>query len=291
MITVNPIYPSSLHAPAKVNLFLHITGRRDDGYHKLDTGIIFTKFGDRISIKSATTDEVNLTGPFANLVKNSTSRNICVECLEAFRQAGGVFEPIKITIHKNIPVGAGLGGGSTNAAALLRYLNQHSTKPLTSKLLKNLALNLGADVPVCLTMKPSRVTGIGEKISPLKLKNFSPILLANSGKILATADVFQAFAKNDTINHHRLKVPKRKWTSPTSLVEFNNDLEKAACLLDPKIIDLMSEMRNQEGALAVGLSGSGATCFAIYEDESKCVASKSTLERVGYWSIATTIMH
>lgn len=155
------MFPISLHAPAKVNLFLHIIGRRADGYHTLDTGIVFTKFGDRIFIDSATTDEVALTGPFANLLKNNTSRNICVDCLEAFRLAGGDFEPIKITIHKNIPVGAGLGGGSTNAAALLRYLNQHSTKPLASKSLKKLALNLGADVPVCLAMTPSRVSGIG----------------------------------------------------------------------------------------------------------------------------------
>lgn len=127
-------------------------------------------------------------------------------------------------------------------------------------------------------------------MSPLKLEKFFPILLANPGKALATADVFRAFVRNDTIDHQRLKVPKQKWTSPTSLVEFNNDLEKAACLLDPKIIDLISEMKTQEGALAVGLSGSGATCFALYEDEQKCVESKLALERVGYWSIATAIM-
>ena len=152
MISADPIFPASLHAAAKVNLFLHITGRRDDGYHTLESGVVFTAFGDRITIDRAATDEICISGPFASILRDDGSTNICVACLDGFREAGGAFEPVRVMIEKNIPVGAGLGGGSADAAALLRYLNQHTPSPLSSDVLHRLALRLGADVPVCLNI-------------------------------------------------------------------------------------------------------------------------------------------
>jgi 4-diphosphocytidyl-2-C-methyl-D-erythritol kinase len=280
-----------LHAPAKINLYLHITGQRADGYHTLDTGIVFTEFGDRISVESGEADEISLTGPFAkDLESIDVCKNICAFALNAYRQFGGEFAPLKLIVEKNIPVGGGLGGGSANAAALLRYLNQNSKKPLSADLLYGLALDLGADVPVCLNMEPSRVSGIGDRLSPLNIKKTGPILLANPGNALATGDAFRVFAENEKIKFRPLTKPINRWMSAKGLVKLGNDLEKTACMIMPKIRDLMIEMQNQDGAIGVGLSGSGATCFALYENDLKCKAGAATLQSQGTWAVATKII-
>ena len=192
MTATDLMFPASLHAAAKINLFLRITGKRTDGYHTLESGVVFTEFGDRITINRAAADKICLTGPFAGDLMKDSGDNICASCLAKFRQAGGVVEPLKIVIEKNIPVGAGLGGGSSDAAALLRHLNQHATTPLSPDALHRLALHLGADVPVCLNMASAHMSGIGEIISPLAVKNAGSILLANPGRALATGDVFKS---------------------------------------------------------------------------------------------------
>jgi 4-diphosphocytidyl-2-C-methyl-D-erythritol kinase len=290
MIPAHPVFPSSIHAAAKVNLFLHITGKRDDGYHLLDSGVVFTIFGDQITIDRALEDEICVTGPFANIVKGDGSTNICTATLNSFREAGGAFEPIRIIIEKNIPVGAGLGGGSANAAALLRYLNRHTLSPLASDSLYQLALRLGADVPVCLKMTPARMEGIGEIISPFNIRNAGPILLANPGLVLTTGEVFRSLTSAELAVKKQKPVRVLDGLSPCQLTEYGNNLLAPACRLMPEIANLLGALRAQDGADAVGMSGSGATCFAIHSSQATCEAAARQLLAKNIWAVSTKII-
>ena len=290
MMPTDRIFPVSLHAAAKVNLFLRITGKRDDGYHTLESGVVFTAFGDRITIDHAAADEICVTGPFANILSEDDSTNICATCLDGFRQAGGAFEPIRVMIEKNIPVGSGLGGGSADAAALLRYLNQHTLSPLSSDALHRLALRLGADVPVCLNMAPARMEGMGEIISPLAIKNAGPILLANPGTALATGDVFRTLTDAELTGKQQNPVHTLDGANPCQLTRYGNDLQAPACRLMPEIADLLTTLAAQDGADAVGMSGSGATCFAIYSSQTACKAAARELLAKNIWAVATKII-
>ncbi len=282
--------PASLHAAAKVNLFLHITGRRNDGYHTLESVVVFTAFGDRITIDHAAADEINITGPFAKILRDDGDTNICASCLDGFRQAGGTFEPLRIMIEKNIPVGAGLGGGSADAAALLRYLNQHTLSPLSPDALHQVALRLGADVPACLHMTPARMGGVGDIVSPLVVNNTGPILLANPGTKLATGDVFKSLTGADVTRKQQNTVDAIDGASPRQLTRYGNDLQAPACRLMPEIADLLTTLAAQDGADAVGMTGSGATCFAIYSSQNACKTAASELLAKNIWAVATKIM-
>ncbi|MFZ8923627.1 MAG: 4-(cytidine 5'-diphospho)-2-C-methyl-D-erythritol kinase, partial [Candidatus Puniceispirillaceae bacterium] len=150
----------SVLAPAKINLFLRVCGKDDRGYHHLDSLIVFTEFGDRLTFEPAANDALIVTGEFSKALDNAeiatprfnrqTQDNLVMRALDGYRQAGGVIDGLAITLEKNIPVGAGLGGGSADAAALLRAVNALSRTPLDSSVLYDLAASLGADVPVCL---------------------------------------------------------------------------------------------------------------------------------------------
>ena len=290
MTATDLMFPASLHAAAKINLFLRITGKRTDGYHTLESGVVFTEFGDRITINRAAADKICLTGPFAGDLMKDSGDNICASCLAKFRQAGGVVEPLKIVIEKNIPVGAGLGGGSSDAAALLRHLNQHATTPLSPDALYRLALHLGADVPVCLNMASAHVSGIGEIISPLAVKNAGSILLANPGRALATGDVFKSLTDADMTGDRLASHLPPDGATPSELARYGNDLLTPACQLMPEIETLLTMLAGQEGADTVGMSGSGATCFAIYSSRTACEAAAGQLLAKNIWAVATRII-
>ena len=289
MTSVAPNLPASILAAAKVNLFLHITGKRNDGYHLLDSVVVFTTFGDQITIDRAIEDEICVTGPFANTLKDDDTINSCAACLDSFRAAGGACEPVKIIIEKNIPVGGGLGGGSADAAALLRYLNKNTLSPLQSDAIYQLALRLGADVPICLNMAPSRMQGMGEIISPLTIRNAGPILLANPGKALATSDVFRSLTNFEVTNRQHNPLCALDGASPCQLVGYGNDLQISACSLMPEIADLLGTLKAQDGANAVGMSGSGATCFAIHSSQATCEVAANQLVEKNIWAVATNI--
>ena len=153
-------------APAKINLFLRICGKTDAGYHLLDSAIVFTRFGDHLTIEPANDDQLAIIGEFASGLENADD-NLVMTALRGFRAAGGVIGGLSIKLEKNIPVGAGLGGGSADAAALLRAVNALSSKPLGKDALYHLAASLGADVPVCLAGGCQRIAGIGETMTPL----------------------------------------------------------------------------------------------------------------------------
>ena len=304
-------------APAKVNLYLRICGRRNDGYHLLDSAVIFTAFGDQISLTPATTDSLTITGSFAaaltniadrpitnsaitnssitnsSITNSSTGPNLCMQALAAFRDAGGVMPPVAITLDKRIPVGAGLGGGSADAAAMLRALNAHADKAVTPETLHTLATHLGADVPACLRAHTLRMTGIGDQITPLSpmgdisFASDAPpfILLANPLIPLATKDVFahlQSAGQGAAGDIGALDI--------SGLARLGNDLEATACTLVPEIASLLSLLRQQHGCHIAAMSGSGASCFALFDSQPASQNACDALRKSGIWAEATHII-
>ncbi len=277
----------TMKAPAKVNLCLRITGKRDDGYHLLDSIVVFTEFGDQVTISEAEKDNLAVTGPFADQLTGSPDDNICIRALTAYRAAGGHIGPVRIDVEKNIPVGAGLGGGSSDAAAILKGLNRLNEQPFDDSQLHKLGLSLGADVPACLVGSSLRMQGIGELITPIKDVKPCHMLLANPGKPLATIDVFRALGANNLADKTALS---SEIMQAEDIVKAGNSLEPAAIGLMPEIGDLMDMLEASEHVQAVRMSGSGATCFAIFPTADSCAAAAISLTAQGIWSRPTMIL-
>ena len=277
----------TMKAPAKVNLCLRITGKRDDGYHLLDSIVVFTEFGDQVTLSEAEKDSLAVTGPFADQLTGSPDDNICIKALTAYRAAGGHIGPVRIDVEKNIPVGAGLGGGSSDAAATLKGLNRLNEQPFDDSQLHKLGLSLGADVPACLVGSSLRMQGIGELITPIKDVKPCHMLLANPGKPLATIDVFRALGADNLADKTALS---SEIMQAEDIVKAGNSLEPAAIGLMPEIGDLMGMLRASEHVQAVRMSGSGATCFAIFPTADSCAAAAISLTAQGIWSRPTMIL-
>ena len=294
------------HAPAKVNLCLRVVGKNDDGYHLLDSVVVFTDFGDEIEIEmldgaggqAADDDNIIHHGPFADALNGARDHNICYHALTAFRAAVAdigncaPIGPVKISINKQIPVGAGLGGGSADAAAVLRCLNQINPVPLSAKKLAEIGLSIGADVPACLAAKSLRMSGIGDIIEPLQHAPHGHILLANPGHSLATIDVFKAmrFDSSDRIAEIKPLPPTAQLGDDAAILAgFGNDLEVPAATLVPQITGLLKRMAGLDGAKAAQMSGSGASCFALFDTPEACSTAKQRLNSENIWAIATKI--
>ena len=270
-------------APAKINLFLRICGKIDAGYHLLDSAVVFTRFGDHLTIEPANEDQLVITGEFASGL-DSTDDNLVMTALREFRAAGGVIGGLSITLEKNIPVGAGLGGGSADAAAILRAVNALSTAPLGKDALNRLAASLGADVPVCLAGGCQRIAGIGENMTPIDLDFVGPILLVNPRIPLSTKDVFTRFTG-----------PESGFASSLSnldaagMVGLGNDLTAIAIELAPAINNCLDHLAGSKGAIATAMSGSGASCFAFFDHMENAEIAAATFENAGYWARASMI--
>ena len=187
----------NITAPAKLNLFLRICGKNNAGYHLIDSLVAFTEYGDNLTIYSAEKDELVLTGEFAGTINTHIKNNLVIRALNAFRQNGGNIGPLRIILEKKVPVEAGLGGGSSDAAALLLAINEQSKTPLSQKNLYDIGLKLGADVPVCLARGCQRVANIGEVLTPHDLPKMGAVILVNPGVALSTKDVFKSFAQSN----------------------------------------------------------------------------------------------
>jgi 4-diphosphocytidyl-2-C-methyl-D-erythritol kinase len=276
-------------APAKLNLCLTVTGRRDDGYHLLDSVVVFTGFGDRLTIRPANScdgaDILDIAGPFAADIANGPD-NICLRAIRKYREAGGVIGALSMTLDKQIPVGAGLGGGSSDAAAVLRYLDRNAHHRPDRDSLAALALALGADVPVCLGGTAQHMTGIGEQLHPLDPAPHGHVVLARPGVSLSTIAVFREFARRAKMEN---RVDKVALTTHElhRIIQRGNDLTSAAIRLCPEIGDLMDRMAQCDGASAVQMSGSGSACFALFDDVGLASAAAAHLADQGYWAVAT----
>ena len=270
-------------APAKINLFLRICGKTDDGYHLLDSAVVFTHFGDHLTIEPAHDDQLAIIGEFASGLANADD-NLVMTALNGFRAAGGVIGGLSITLEKNIPVGAGLGGGSADAAAFLRAVNALSSMPLGKDALYHLAASLGADVPVCLAGGCQRIAGIGETMTPIDLDFAGAILLVNPRIPLSTKEVFTRF------------------TGPTSgfagsvsnldaagMVRLGNDLTATAVELAPAINSCLDRLARSKGAIATAMSGSGASCFALFDHIDNAEIAATEFKNAKYWARASMI--
>jgi 4-diphosphocytidyl-2-C-methyl-D-erythritol kinase len=277
---------TTVSAPAKVNLFLRVCGKASSGLHLLDSVIIFTDFGDRITIRPAVRDKLKISGPFAEILKTLSDReddNLVMLALAAFRRAGGVIGSVEIHLEKHIPVGAGLGGGSTDAAAILRALNNLASVQLGEESLLQIAASLGADVPVCLSSHSQRIGGIGDRLTRCKVKP-AHILLVNPLKHLATAAVFANF--KGPASGHAGSLDEQ---DVVALVAHGNDLLPAAAALLPEINDTLKILGESPGCKIASMSGSGASCFGVFSDPQKTSEAARKMHDCGFWAVPTNI--
>lgn len=271
-------YPESdgwlnILAPAKINLFLHITGRRADGYHALESLFAFADFGDVVRVRKADQLSLALTGPFADDLRAAGGEgdgNLAIKAAQAlvlFAESDKA--EAEIVLEKNLPVAAGIGGGSGDAAAVLLALNQLFRFSLDSDALAALALTLGADVPACLKGETAFVSGIGEKVETIEGFGPMPVLLLNPRLPLATGKVFDAYKHQS----RGFAKPLKSWDNVRNsemvdgLSRLSNDLQEPASRLVPQITDLLQLLAAQAGCRLARMSGSGATCFGLFESE------------------------
>jgi 4-diphosphocytidyl-2-C-methyl-D-erythritol kinase len=252
-------------APAKVNLTLHITGRRADGYHLLDSLVVFGPAQDVLHAELADGLSLALTGPFAaGLVAEAD--NLVLRAARALAGWAGQPPRAALRLDKHLPVASGIGGGSADAAAALRLLARFWALDVPPAEMARLAGGLGADVPVCLAGRPARMAGIGDVLTPAPALPPCGMLLVNPGVALATADVFRARAGSFT--------PAAAWPESwpdaaamaRTLSAQHNDLEPPALALCPPVGAALTALRDTPGCLLARMSGSGATCFGLFAD-------------------------
>jgi 4-diphosphocytidyl-2-C-methyl-D-erythritol kinase len=229
----------SSFAPAKVNLFLHVTGKREDGYHLLDSLAVFPAVGDTIRLEPDARLSLSIGGRFGAKL-SAEPDNLVLRAARLLAAYAGITAAGRLHLEKNLPVASGIGGGSADAAAALVLLARHWNifDPL-----QEIALQLGADVPVCLASRPVRMAGIGEVLTP-----------APDAAAMAAA-----------------------------LADQKNDLEAPAIALAPPIAKVLATMRALPGALLVRMSGSGATCFAIFATPAEAANAAASIKQPGWW--------
>ena len=312
-------------APAKINLALHVTGQRPDGYHLIESLVTFADAGDEISIEPSDRDTLTFSGPFGGPLAADFGTNLIIKALDAIRAAAKDRRcpPVAIHLEKNLPLASGIGGGSADAAAALRGLNEYWGLGLSQAELMRIGLPLGADVPMCVFGKPLIARGIGEIIEPVSLPEL-PMVLVNPGVGVSTPAIFKALVKKANgglpvisplagemsrsdrggrlaPTHAPLSVETRELTAevpssgatrhllPTrdvgrsksgTLVDYlrttRNDLEAPARAIQPVIGDVIAALE-KSGALFARMSGSGATCFGIYADNTAAEAAKASI--------------
>jgi 4-diphosphocytidyl-2-C-methyl-D-erythritol kinase len=269
-------------APAKVNLALHVTGRRPDGMHLLDSVVVFPRLGDLIEAEPAAALTLSVAGPFARDLSAGPD-NLVLRAALLLDPRGGA----ALRLTKSLPVASGVGGGSADAAATLRLLARLWQAPLPSP---RATLALGADLPVCLMGRPCRMSGIGERLQPLALPPFW-IVLANPGASLATAAVFAGLAARE---NPPLPEPPAFPSAPALfdwLAAQRNDLEAPARALAPAIADALAALAAQPGCRLARMSGSGATCFGLFPAEAPALAAAAALRRArpDWWVAAAPV--
>lgn len=281
-------------APAKVNLALHVTGRRADGYHELESLVVFADVADEVVARPARNDSLEVTGPFA-AAAGSGDANLVARAVAAFRARwpDHVSTGMAIELRKNLPVAAGLGGGSADAAAALRLMANAGETPISPADLSRVALSLGADVPVCLISQPCEVRGVGEILHPLQ--HFPPlhIVMVNPLVPVVTADVFRRLESR--VNDPLPPLPS-PMTRPSQLGiwldETRNDLEPPAISLVPAIGELIDRMAKVDGCILSRMSGSGGTVFGLFGAASRAhQAAHDLRERwPNYWVAAAPLI-
>lgn len=279
-------------APAKINLYLHVCGWRDDGYHLLDSLVVFADVGDRIAALPADTLSLSYIGPFADALP-APEDNLVLTAARRLAEAFGVTSGASLTLAKNLPVASGIGGGSADAAATLRALIRLWALPADDPKIMPLALSLGADVPVCLIGRPTIMRGIGEQLQTLGTFPELPMILVNPGVAVSTPSVFKARSGPFS---DPMPWPA-SWPEGATMLDSataalegaHNDLQAPAISLSPVISTVLQALQDQPGVKLARMSGSGATCFAITDSHASADAAMQALQaQHGDWWIRHT---
>jgi 4-diphosphocytidyl-2-C-methyl-D-erythritol kinase len=299
-------------APAKINLALHVRRRRPDGYHDLETLFAFATEGDIVTVEAAQTNSLTITGPFASALlpppttpakagaqsgadnddalRSPTAipgnapwqGNLVTAAADAFTAEFAPETHHGITLEKHLPIASGIGGGSADAAATLRALARlHAITP-TDPRLHDIAARLGADVPACLANRTTLGTGKGDTLTDLEGLTGTPLLLVNPGVAVSTAAVFNTWDGKD-----RGPIPEGKLLDRAKA--GRNDLEPPALALAPAIAQVRTLLDTAEGVLLARMSGSGATCFALFDTPQARDAAATIAKAQGWWTLATNL--
>jgi 4-diphosphocytidyl-2-C-methyl-D-erythritol kinase len=263
-------------APAKINLFLHVVGRRTDGYHELDSLIAFADAHDVVRVEAGNELRLTIDGPFAAALR-ADEDNLVLRAARALAGHAGVRPRAAIALTKNLPVASGIGGGSADAAATLRALKRLWALDVGDDAMASLGLTLGADVPACLLGRTARVQGIGERLAPFGGLPETGIVLVNPGVAVATRDVFL----HRSGNFSAVADLPPSFSDASSLVDAlsrcRNDLAAPARSLVPAIGDVLGVIEATAGCLLARLSGSGATCFGLFADVDDARAAAAAI--------------
>lgn len=263
-------------ARAKVNLCLHVTGQRGDGFHLLDSVVAFADVADILTFESAENLTLTIDGPFADGL-SSDNDNLILQAARCFANPAGA----AIHLQKNLPVASGIGGGSADAAAALLGLSQLWNCALPDAATQ---LSLGADVPVCVVGETVRMQGVGEDITPITGLPALPAILINPGVAVSTPSVFKALTKKKNTQLEAGEV-SLDW-----LTAQRNDLQGPATSLAPMIAEVVTKLE-ETGALLARMSGSGATCFGIFRTmkTAQAIAAMLSEQHPEWWVQATTL--
>ncbi|MGF1445259.1 MAG: 4-(cytidine 5'-diphospho)-2-C-methyl-D-erythritol kinase [Pikeienuella sp.] len=280
-----PLAVLSELAPAKVNLFLHLRGRREDGYHLLESLAVFPALGDRLWAEPAAGLSLALSGPFGDVL-SADGDNLVLQAAEKLRALTGVAGGAALRLEKTLPVASGIGGGSADAAAALRLLGRLWQVRVPDEL----ALSLGADVPVCLAPRAQLMAGIGERLAPAPRMPACAMLLVNPMVSVSTGAVFQSVACRDC--PAATPAPAGGFARFGDLVDWlsaqRNDLEPAATRLCPQIGEVRAALAS---APFSRMSGSGATCIALFETQAEAAVAAQEIRgaRPGWWVAAAPL--
>ena len=301
------------NAYAKINLFLHVTGRRADGYHTLESVFAFVALngpipGDRLSLISQESQEPALEseGPFASSLQESLTafpqHNLILKAAALFSthyREIGELPPGKFRLHlwKALPIAAGIGGGSADAAACLRLLNCYFGAPFSKPQLADMGLQLGADVPMCVYQKPAWIGGIGEQWAPLPFSPQGHIVLVNPGAPLLTKDIFatygdlqrngqQSFSKPEGSDSFIQSIGLQEKDFWKAVTARRNDLEVSAQLYCPLITSILASLRTSAGCRLARMSGSGPTCFGVFDTEAYAQEACDHLKQRYPWVVS-----
>jgi 4-diphosphocytidyl-2-C-methyl-D-erythritol kinase len=281
-------------ARAKVNLTLHVLGKRADGYHELESLVAFAGLCDELSFTPAPSDSLTLDGPFEQAVDGE---NLVLKAKRA--AAGWLGKEISghFRLTKNIPVAAGLGGGSSDAAAAIRLLFNLYGGEAEVVSFSGRAAAVGADVPVCLHHRAAWMCGLGERVTPAPFVRALPAVLVNPRLKLSTADVFRRLGappyRPGSSSHAALTGDE--FSSPEAaaawLEKGRNDLEAPAIALEPAVRTVLDTLRNENGCLLARLSGSGPTCFGLFSSADAAANAAASLEKAHpSWWVAATVL-
>lgn len=262
-----------VNAYAKVNLSLQIVGKRADGYHLLESIMVFVDLADTLNLVPEMRMSLSVEGPYGSGLE--VEANILMKAVHALRTHAARPElEVAMTLHKAIPVGAGLGGGSADAAALLHALNHYWNLNISEETLRNIGLTLGADVPICLYGRPAWVSGVGQEIIPVTIRCPIYLLLVNPSVLLRTVEVFRAYRPPYSIP----STPITIITGPKDISSFRNDLTDAAIAQLPQIKVILKALEELPGCEVARMSGSGATCFGWFYTQEAVKHAEEVLQ-------------